>query len=78
MKNKRNPHIPRVKETVVAEPTRTFGGKLTDFANKAERSFEQKHLKNYLKGAQYFRHGYKLTESGKKVPALYVVVEKWV
>ena len=38
-------------------PRRHFGGKLSGFADKQERAFEQKHLKAYLKGAESFPFG---------------------
>ena len=43
-----------------AEPQlrRSFGGKIDNFTNKLERAFEQRHLKAYLKGKQYFRFGF--------------------
>jgi hypothetical protein len=51
-------------------PFHLFGGKITDFISKEEKNFEQKHLKAYLKGKKYFRHGFKtLSESGHRVPA---------
>lgn len=36
---------------------RSFGGKTSDFKDKAEQALEQKHLKAYLKGYKVFRHG---------------------
>ncbi len=38
---------------------RSFGGKLTGFANKDEARFEKAHLKAYLKGSTRFSMGYK-------------------
>lgn len=39
------------------EPRRKFKGKIDNFTNKAERNFEKKHLKAYLKGDMYFFYG---------------------
>ena len=36
---------------------RKFLGKLKDFDSEEERKFEQKHLRAYLKGKQYFKYG---------------------
>lgn len=37
--------------------TRSFGGKIDNFKDNQERSFEKKHLKAYLKGFNKFRNG---------------------
>lgn len=34
-----------------------FGGKIANFKDEAERAFEQKHLRAFLKGWQRFIHG---------------------
>ena len=36
-----------------------FGGKIANFNNAEERAQEQKHLKAYLAGHEYYRNGYK-------------------
>ena len=37
---------------------RSFGGKVSEFKDSAERSFENAHLKAYLKGQTRFRYGF--------------------
>jgi len=37
-----------------------FGGKIANFSNAEERVQEQKHLKAYLAGYEYYRNGYKM------------------
>ena len=39
-----------------------FGGKIANFTDNAERDLELKHLKAYLGGHEYFRHGYSYTD----------------
>jgi hypothetical protein len=46
--------------TTQKELKRGFGGKIDNFESKAERAFEKKHLKAYLKGHKQFRHGHEL------------------
>lgn len=53
---------------------RTFAGKIDNFESKEERSFMQKALKAYLKGAERFRHKYDLMGS----PSWYITPVKWV
>ena len=66
--------------------TGTFGGKTKDFIDskdengvvtqtwKQERAFEQKHLKAYLQGREYFRHGFIKDETnGRTQPQWHVV-----
>lgn len=55
---------------------RSFGGKLVDFASRAEQNFEKKHLNAYLKGKKWFRYGFK-TVRGMRVPAIFEVKESW-
>jgi len=45
---------------------RSFGGKLEGFADNRERHFNQRMLKAYLKGGQYFRFGFD-KDTGKPV-----------
>lgn len=64
--------------------TGTFGGKTKDWIDtvnekgeitqtwKQERAHEQRHLKAYLRGAEYFRNGYKV-EDGIKYPQWFEV-----
>ena len=51
---------------------RKFGGKTSNFINRAEEAFEKRHLKAYLAGNPYFRCGYKI-ENGRKRPVFYKV-----
>lgn len=41
---------------------RSFGGKLSGFESKDEAMREKKHLKAYLKGKKFYRHGFKTIE----------------
>ena len=55
-----------------------FGGKLKDFATTAERNFEKAHLKAYLRGRKFFKHGFHDEliggeSTGKRVPTYYHV-----
>ena len=43
---------------VKLQTRRSFGGKLENFKDKAEKRFEQAHLKAYLKGRKTFNHGF--------------------
>jgi len=43
---------------VANQGLRSFGGKLENFADNRERHFNQRMLKAYLKGGQYFRFGF--------------------
>lgn len=45
-----------------------------NFENKYERNFEKKHLREYLKGSEYFTYGFK-EEDGIKKPALFKVLQ---
>lgn len=56
--------------------TRHFGGKLTDFNDKQERAFENKHLKAYLRGDKLFQYGYRDGKMGRE-PAVFAVKEVW-
>lgn len=42
--------------------TRSFGGKLNGFESRDEAMKEKKHLKAYLKGKSFYRHGFKTVE----------------
>ena len=53
--------------------TRTFDGKTDGFTDKSERSFEQKHLKAYLKGNETFQYGFKINSFGQRVPSIHKV-----
>lgn len=55
--------------------TRSFGGKITDFADKKERAFETKHLRAYLKGKKQFQHG---KDPDTKEPIMFDVKEVWL
>jgi hypothetical protein len=53
---------------------RTFGGNLMGpYKDKEERNFEKAHLHAYLKGWEYFQHGFELVEGVKK-PAIFKVL----
>ena len=65
------------KRVLNDEPTRQFGGKLTGFASKAERVFETRHLKNYLKGNEFFPFGYKTNKEGMRVKQWFSTQVKW-
>ncbi len=67
------------------EKKRTFGGKTSNFVDKEERDFEQKHLQAYIKGKPFFRHRYKtITEefAGRnvesRIPAYFETKVNWV
>lgn len=67
-----------MKENINQIPTkRGFGGKLTGFTDKAEKDYEQKHLKAYLKGFKFFRHGFKTNSLEQREPAYFPVIENW-
>lgn len=53
--------------------TRSFGGKIKDFESPAEKAFENKHLRAYLKGWQQFRHGF----DERHNPIWHLVKELW-
>lgn len=38
--------------------SRRFLGKLTDFSSSEEKNFQQRHLKAYIKGQQFFNYGF--------------------
>lgn len=65
---------PKLKKDEVL--VRRFGGKISGFKDNAEANFEKKHLKAYLKGDKYFRHGFK-DEDDIRVPAYHKVKEEW-
>lgn len=58
----------------IKELRRSFGGKTENFKDKAERAFEQKHLKAYIGGHKRFRHGY---DPKSREPNWYMVKENW-
>jgi len=55
------------------ELTRSFGGKIDGFISSLEEAHEKRHLKAYLKGKKYFRHGF----YENKEPMYYDVIENW-
>lgn len=55
------------------ELRRSFGGKLDGFISSLEEAHEKRHLKAYLKGDKYFRHGF----HENKEPRMYDVIENW-
>jgi len=56
---------------------RTFGGKLSGFTDRSEANFEKKHLKAYLKGHEFFRHGFRMSD-GVKFPSWHITKEEYV
>lgn len=54
---------------------RQFLGKLTDFSSAEEKNFEQRHLKAYLRGYQWFNFGFEGIGRLRK-PKYYQVQEK--
>lgn len=58
------------------ELRRSFGGKINNFKDKAERAFEDKHLKAYLKGHEKFTFGFK-TVGNKREAIWFDVKEIW-
>lgn len=66
------------------EYNRSFGGKLNSFENRDEAMKEKKHLKAYLAGKKYYRHGFetKTIEVGEhkfeqRIPVIHEVIENW-
>jgi len=62
-----------MENIVEVKSLRSFGGKISDFKDKSEKDYEQKHLKAYLKGFKFFRHGFETNGE----PAYFPVIEKW-
>ena len=68
--------------------TGTFGGKIKDFVDtkdengnilqtwQQERAFEQKHLKAYLGGHEFFRHGFSREEGEKQSSPRWFMVKR--
>lgn len=56
---------------------RSFGGKLDGFISSLEEVHEKRHLKAYLKGTKYFRHGYVTNNFGNREPNYFNVIENW-
>lgn len=52
--------------TTIKKPARFFGGKTEGFKNKVEKVFNQRMLRAYLKGHQFFFYGIDATTGGKK------------
>lgn len=52
---------------------RKFGGKTSDFTDRAEEAFEKRHLKAYLAGKRTFKCG---TKQGKPVYYEVLIIER--
>jgi hypothetical protein len=62
------------------EHNRSFGGKVKDFSDKDERTKEKKHLKAYLRGRFFYRHGLESFMVGEREmlkPMVHEVKEVW-
>lgn len=69
-------------KSYITEPTRSFGGILNEFKDAEEKAFQQKHLRAYLNGWEYFRHGYTdyvdpITQATYRIPAWFKTDEIW-
>jgi len=74
-----------MKKQPVRKVEGNFGGKTKNFEDKLdengkiiktwkeERTFEQKHLKAYLQGREFFRHGFTKDEHGYSHPNWFMV-----
>lgn len=61
---------------------RSFDGPITEFTDKEERAFQKKHLNAYLRGWEFFRHGYSdyedpATKLKYRVPAWFMTKQVW-
>lgn len=55
---------------------RKFLGNIEGFNSREDRILNQKMLKAYLKGQEYFRCGFKDGEKGTRIPNYFKVLER--
>lgn len=51
---------------IIKKPVRIFGGKTENFKNKVDKVFNQRMLRAYLKGHEFFHYGIDATTGDKK------------